>query len=242
VTALAEFSLTPGYGSINHLDGRRINEIKVYIPAGELPSRVLTEFQKRLAESDFVVPVGYTLTFGGEAAKRNEAVGNLMASVGILVVMMIATLVLSFGSFRVASIVGFVGILSVGLGLGALWLFGFSFGFMAIIGTMGLMGVAINDTIVVLAAIRSDGEAAAGDPTAMRDVVLKATRHIVSTSLTTMAGFTPLILEGGGFWPPLAVAIAGGVGGATVLALFLVPSCYLLLMCKRPQPAIPSMG
>jgi multidrug efflux pump subunit AcrB len=197
-----------------------------------LPSTVLGSFQERLAKSGFEVPPGYTLTYGGEAAKRDEAVSNLMASVGILLVMMVATLVLSFGSFRVASIVGIVGMLSVGLGMGALWVFGYPFGFTAIIGTMGLMGVAINDTIVVLASIQSDPAAASGDRVAMRNVVSQSTRHIISTSLTTMAGFTPLIVDGGGFWPPLAVAIAGGVGGATILALFLAPSAYLLLMCR----------
>jgi multidrug efflux pump len=237
-SAIAEINLTSGFGSITHLAGRRMNEIQVYIPAGMLPSKVLGEFQQRLEESGFQVPPGYALRFGGEAAKRDEAVSNLMASVGILLVLMVATLVMSFGSFRVASIVGFVGALSVGLGMGALWIFGFPFGFMAIIGTMGLMGVAINDTIVVLAAIRGDAAAAAGDREAMRDVVTQSTRHIVSTSLTTMAGFTPLILGGGGFWPPLAVAIAGGVGGATILALFLVPSCYLLLMCPKGNQVV----
>ena len=240
VSAIGRFHLKSEFGSITHLAGRRMNEIQVYIPAGMLPSIVLNAFQERLAESGFEPPSGYTLRYGGEAAKRDEAVSNLMASVGILLVLMIATLVLSFGSFRLASIVGLVGALSVGLGMGALWVFGFPFGFMAIIGTMGLMGVAINDTIVVLAAIQSDEEAASGDRVAMRNVVSQATRHIISTSLTTMAGFTPLILGGGGFWPPLAVAIAGGVGGATILALFLVPSCYLLLMCRGQQQ--PSMG
>jgi multidrug efflux pump subunit AcrB len=43
-----------------------------------------------------------------------------------------------------------------------------------------------------------------------------------------MAGFIPLILGGGGFWPPLAVVIAGGVGGATILALYFIPPAYLL--------------
>lgn len=236
VTALGEFQTGQGTGSINHLDGLRMNEIQAYIPAGTLPSTVLNEFQKRLAEKvrnkEFTLPSGYELKFGGEAAKRDEAVGNLMASVLILVVMMIATLVLSFGSFRIAAIVGTVGILSIGLGMGALWIFGFPFGFMAIVGAMGLMGVAINDTIVVLAAIQGNEAAAAGDRIAMRETVTVATRHIISTSLTTMAGFAPLILGGGGFWPPLAVAIAGGVGGATILALYLAPSAYLLLMCR----------
>ena len=231
VSALASFDLEPEYGAISHLDSQRMNEIQVYIPAGVLPSSVLNNFQDRLAESSFELPAGYHLQYGGESAKRDEAVGNLIASVGILMVLMVATLVMSFGSFRTAGIVGFVGMLSAGLGMGALWIFGYPFGFTAIIGTMGLLGVAINDTIVVLAAIKNDEAAKSGDRIGMRRVVNHSTRHIISTSLTTMAGFTPLIIGGGGFWPPTAVAIAGGVAGATLLALILAPSCYLMLMC-----------
>lgn len=233
INAIADIGLASEHGAITHLAGRRMNEIQTYIPAGMLPSKVLSSFQERLEASNFETPPGYFLRFGGEAAKRDEAVSNLMASVGILLVLMIATLVLSFGSFRVAGIVGFVGALSIGLGMGALWVFGYPFGFTAIVGTMGLMGVAINDSIVVLAAIRSNEAAKAGDREAVRAVVSQSTRHIISTSLTTMAGFTPLIVGGGGFWPPLAVAIAGGVGGATILALYLVPSCYLIVMNRK---------
>ncbi len=233
LSAIAKMHLQPEFGTIMHFAGRRMNEVQVYIKAGVLPSTVLDELQQRLAASEFKMPAGYSLRYGGEAAKRDEAVGNLMANVGILMVLMIATLVLSFGSFRIAGIVGVVGILSIGLGLGALWLFGFPFGFMAIVGSMGLMGVAINDTIVVLAAIRDDEPASRGDIDAMLRVISRATRHVISTSLTTMAGFIPLILAGGGFWPPMAVAIAGGVGGATVLALVFAPSLYLLLMCRN---------
>ena len=135
---------------------------------------------------------------------------------------------LSFQSFRQASIVGVVALLSVGLSLGALWTFGHPFGFMAIVGTMGLIGIAINDSIVVLAALRDDAEARSGDVGAVVDVVVRSTRHVLSTTVTTIAGFTPLLLEGTGLWPPLATAIAGGVGGATLLALILVPGSYLL--------------
>ena len=233
VSALGRFDLKPEFGSINHLAGLRMNELQAFIPAGVLPSTVLDRFEKRLATSGFEMPTGYSLKFGGEAAKRDEAIGNLMANVGILVILMIATLVLSFSSFRIAAIVGVVGVMSIGLGLGALWIFDYPFGFMAIVGAMGLMGVSINDTIVVLAAIQGDEAASAGDVKAMQETVATSTRHIISTSLTTMAGFAPLILGGGGFWPPLAVAIAGGVGGATILALYLAPSAYLLLMCRQ---------
>jgi multidrug efflux pump subunit AcrB len=114
-----------------------------------------------------------------------------------------------------------------------LWLFGFPFGFMAIVGSMGLAGVAINDAIVVLAELRANPESRKGNRVVVRDVVLRSTRHVVATSLTTVAGFVPLVIAGGGFWPPLAITIAGGVGGATLLALYYIPSAYILVMCRN---------
>ncbi len=59
------------------------------------------------------------------------------------------------------------------------------------------------------------------------------TRHVFSTTVTTIAGFFPLILAGGGFWPPLAIAIASGVAGATILALYFVPAVYVLMNRRR---------
>ena len=174
------------------------------------------------------MPPGYEMEFGGEFAERNESMNSLSASMGVLVVVMGATLVLTFGSFRSAFIIAVVAGMSGGLGLGSLWLFGHPFGFMAIVGTMGLVGVAINDSIVVLAALRADRQARAGNREAIRDVVVRSTRHVLATTFTTIAGFLPLIIEGGGFWPPLAITIAGGVAGATFLALVFVPSAYLL--------------
>ena len=237
LSSLAKIGLTADFGSIPHLAGRRMNEIQVYIPAGILPSVVLNRFKERLDRTNLQLPSGYAIRYGGEAAKRDEAINNLLGNVGVLVVLMIATLVLSFGSFRLAAMIGVVATLSVGLGVGSLWLYGYPFGFMAIVGTMGLVGVAINDSIVVLAAIRADEKAKLGDREALHKQVRGSTRHIISTSLTTMAGFAPLILGGGGFWPPLAIAIAGGVGGATILALLFVPSAYILLKCPHQTPS-----
>lgn len=233
LSLLAKPKLVSKVPAIQRFNTQRMNEIRGYITAGVLPADVLGRMNDRLDASGFSLPPGYELRLAGEASKRDEAIGNLMSSVGVLLVLMVATLVLSFSSYRMAAIIGVVAALAVGLSLGALKIFGYPFGFMAIVGTMGLIGVAINDTIVVLAAIRDDENARRGDPKAVRDVVVKSTRHVLATTLTTIAGFIPLLLEGGGFWPPLATAIAGGVSGATILALIFGPSCYLLLMCPK---------
>lgn len=235
VSALGSLMLVPERAVIRHRDGRRVNTVRGYITAGVLPGKVLNDFRTQLEQ--WPLPEGYEFEFGGEAAERDRAVGNLAGSVGVLMVLMVATLVLSFGSFRMAGIIGTVAMLSAGLGLGSLWLFGFPFGFMAIVGTMGLVGVAINDSIVVLAALRENARETRRDHTAVRNVVIHSSRHVLATTVTTIAGFVPLILEGGGFWPPVAVTIAGGVAGATLLALIFVPSAFTLLM-RVPVNAI----
>ncbi|MFN9939748.1 MAG: efflux RND transporter permease subunit, partial [bacterium] len=120
-----------------------------------------------------------------------------MANVSVLSIGMVTALVLALSSFRLAALIGLVAVLSIGLGLGALWIFGYPFGFMAIIGTMGLIGVAINDSIVVVAAISSNPKAAAGDANEVLKTVLEVTRHVLATTATTVVGFVPLVLAGG---------------------------------------------
>ncbi len=229
LTSLGDVILLPEINQITRRDGKRVNTIQGFIEAGILPAQVLSDFQKRLNAINFTPPNGYALEIGGEAAERNNAVGGLLSLVGVLTIIMVAILVLALGSFRLAAIIGTVGIFSIGLGLFALWVFGYPFGFMAIIGSIGLVGVAINDSIVVLSAIKENYQAKRGDLIAIREVVLHCTRHVLTTTLTTMIGFVPLLLGGGGFWPPLAVAIAGGIAGSTLLALYFVPCAYLLL-------------
>lgn len=235
VSSVAEVVLAPQRAVITRYNGRRINEVQSFITAGTLPSSVLEAVRAQLNHSQFEerLPDGYFLEFGGEASERDAAVDRLMANVSVLAVGMVASLVLALASFRLASLIGVVAVLSIGLGMGALWVFGYPFGFMAIVGTMGLIGIAINDSIVVVAALRANPQAAEGDLHATVDTVIEVTRHVLATTATTVVGFLPLLLSGGGFWPPLAVAIGTGVIGATFISLTLVPCAMRLLKFKQ---------
>ena len=231
--AVAELRLSGELSTISHRNGRRVNIVRGFVAAGVLSAEVLADYRRRMQPVFDQMPTGCSVEFGGEESHRDEAVANLLSSVGVLSVMLVATLVLSLGSFRMAGVIGLVGALSIGLGVLALTVWGSPFGFMAIIGTMGLVGVAINDSIVVLTALR---EGDSSDPETVARIVVAETRHVLATTLTTIAGFLPLLVDGGEFWPPLAIAIAGGVTGATILALSLVPATYILL--TREQPAV----
>jgi len=234
--ALGDFELVPERASITHRSGERMNAVRGYLQAGLLPAETLAQFEYELEQQAFDLPPGYHMAWGGEAAERDDAVGSLLANVGILGVLMLATLVLSFSSFRAAAMVGAVAVLAAGLGMASLSIAGYPFGFMAILGLLGLIGVAINDSIVVLTSLREDEAASRGDRRAVVDVVLHSTRHILTPTVTTIAGFMPLILGGSLFWAPLAVVIAGGVLGATLIALVFVPALHQLL-AARAMPA-----
>jgi multidrug efflux pump subunit AcrB len=228
VSSVAEIDLSPQRAIVPRYGGVRMDEIKFYLTAGTLPATVLKQLQQAMDAQGFSLPSGYRLDLGGEAKERNSAVSRLMANVSILLVGMVASMAIALGSFRLTGLISLVAFLSVGLGMGALWCFGFSFGFMAIIGTMGLVGVAVNDSIVVASSLKANPMARQGDQEAMVETIIEVTRHVLATTVTTVAGFLPLMLGGGAFWPPLAVTIGAGVLGATLIALVFVPSAMRL--------------
>ncbi|PTO56437.1 MFS transporter [Vibrio splendidus] len=227
VSTLAELELTTSRGAITRRNGQRVNTIEGYIEAGVLPQTVLNEFQKRL--ESYQMPSGYTIGFGGESAERDNSVNSLISNVAVVVVLMVLVVVMSFNSFRMSSIIFMVAGLAGGLGLLSVWTFGYPFGFTVIIAMLGIAGLAINAAIVILTELKLDKEASSGNVDAVVEAVMSCTRHISSTTITTVGGFMPLIIAGGGFWPPFAVAIVGGTVLTTLISFYFVPVVYHLM-------------
>ncbi|WP_076410813.1 efflux RND transporter permease subunit [Shewanella sp. UCD-KL12] len=231
LSALATSQIQVSRGAIPRRDGQRVNTIEAYILSGVLPQQVLDDAKAKI--DSIALPAGYHIEVGGESAKRNEAVGNLLSNVVLVVTLLLATVVLSFNSFRLTAIILFSAMQSAGLGLLAVYLFGYPFGFTVIIGLLGLMGLAINAAIVILAELEDQDDSRQGNIDSIVKVVSSCGRHIGSTTITTIGGFLPLIIAGGGFWPPFAIAIAGGTLLTTLLSLIWVPTMYKLIM--RPE-------
>lgn len=235
LNALTNPTLVSELNGIARRDGERENRIQAFLVPYTLPAPVLADIQEKLSERGVDVPPGYRLSIGGEAEERNESLAGLAALALPLIITMAGIVILSFNSFAYAGVIAVTGFLSVGLALFGVWIFGYPMGFTAIIGTLGLVGLAINGTIIVLSGLLEDPLARLKDPAAVRDVTLASTRHIVSTTLTTIGGLVPLIIFGGTFWPPFATAIAGGVGGAALISLIMTPSVFMLLSVPDEQ-------
>ena len=236
--SIGSVSLTPEASSISRLDGIRSNDVLGYIRRDALAIDVTNAVLERANAEGFAVPPGYLFAVAGDSEQQSDALGDLLTYLPILLMLMVGTIVLSFRSNRLAMLIGVVAILSVGLGMLSLWIGGYARGFNAIIGSVGLIGVAINGTIVVLAAIRANARSRAGEVDAIVEETIGATRHIVSTTATTVGGFIPLLMfTGGDFWPPLAIVIAGGVGFSITLSLMFTPTVYHWLHRERGAPA-----
>ena len=128
--------------------------------------------------------------------------------------------------------------LAGGLGLLSVWIFGYPFGFTVIIAMLGIAGLVINAAIVILTELKLDEQASSGNVDAVVEAVMSCTRHISSTTITTVGGFMPLIIAGGGFWPPFAVAIVGGTVLTTLISFYFVPVVYHLMTKNQRKKVV----
>ena len=222
--AVASLTLAPSISSITRQDGERVNRIQAYLLPNVPPVDASNTLRQKLNES-LALPEGYRIHLAGDADEQQRAMGQLGTYAPVLLVLMLTTLILTFTSLRMAGVIVLVAILSVGLGMFSLWLSGLPIGFNPLLGSAGLIGVAINGSIVVIAAINANSEAKYGNIAAIVQETMGCSRHILSTTFTTVGGLIPLLLfSEGSFWPPLAVVLAGGVGFSVILSLVFTPT------------------
>jgi multidrug efflux pump subunit AcrB len=239
LSAIGKPALVPSQSPISRLDGERINRVQAYITRGVLPQTALDALDKVLANDPIPLPPGYSYSYGGDSDSRATVVQNIIAPMSMVMAALLATLVMTFNSWRLSAVAVLVCICSMGLSLLALAIFRYPFGVQALIGVIGSIGVSINAAIIIMTALQANPSAAQGGLYAIRTVVMDSSRHIVSTTATTFGGFLPLILEGSQFWPPFAMAIAGGVLLSTIISFFLVPPIFLLVtgIGRKPDAA-----
>ncbi len=237
LSAIATITLEPGEPIITRRNGERMNTVQAFILRDVLPEEVLVEAQAVLEAEGFALPPGYRLELGGDSDARSDTLNNLLASLGLIVTLTVAVIVMTLRSFRLSLVAAVVCVLSAGLSMLSLAVLQYPFGINAIIGVIGSIGVSINAAIIIMTGLQANKRAVAGDVDAMGDVVLASSRHIVSTTVTTFGGFLPLLLAGGGFWPPFAAAIAGGVLLSTVVSFYFTPPAFALAYSRRRSVA-----
>lgn len=184
------------------------------------------------------VPNGVTVEYGGiedEAAKSFASLGRAMM-IGFIIIMIILSA--QFQSVRQPFIIALAIPLSfIGVIFG-LMITRVPFGIMAFFGVVALMGVVVNDAIVLIAHVnnlRKEGMR-------VREALIKAGRNrlrpIILTTVTTLAGMIPLSLNlagGAEYWRPLAVSLIFGLAVSSFLTLIVVPVLYSLIESRAER-------
>ena len=153
------------------------------------------------------------------------------------VVLIFGILVTQFNSFRQSCIVMITVPLSfIGVVIG-MWACGFPFSLATFIGLVSLTGIVVNDAIVMVDFTNQARRR--GLP--LREAIIEAgvnrLRPVMLTTVTTIGGLLPLLLNlsgGAEFWQPLTAAVVFGLAFATVLTLVVIPVCYSIAYSTMP--------
>ena len=181
----------------------------------------------------YPMPAGYSYTIAGEYEERNEAFAGVTNAVIIAIISILSVLVLQFRSFRQPLIVFLAIPFAVTGMIWALWITGNTFSFTAFIGLTSLVGIVVNNSIILVDYINKLRERGEGLNEALQLAAETRLTPIVLTALTTIGGLLPLTLRGGTLWAPMGWTIIGGLFVSTILTLVIVPVIYKVLEGKK---------
>jgi multidrug efflux pump subunit AcrB len=213
---------------IRHWDMQRMTAVLAETEEGYTYGQVLASLAPRLERLE--LPPGVRLVYGGAAAEAGEANSALFRSLPIGILLLLVFLLYQFNSFRLLGIVLVtVPLAVVGVAPGLL-LARQPFSFTAILGVVALVGIVVNNAIVLIDLIRRLEQDGLETGAAIVAAVARRTRPILMTTATTVAGLLPLTFTRSTLWPPLAWAIISGLIASTLLTLVVIPALYRLLM------------
>ncbi|WP_300495493.1 efflux RND transporter permease subunit [Marinobacter sp.] len=235
LSAIASVETSWQSAALFQRNGTRMNTVWSNLMAGYSFSQALEGLEARLAESP--LPPGTRLDMGGDAEGSGDANNALLTTAPIGVLLLLFFLLIQFNSFRrVGIILLTVPLATVGIFPGLVFS-GSPFGFQSLLGVIALVGIVVNNAIVLLDVMDRQLEKGNDIRDAVRKAVEQRTRPILLTTATTVAGLLPLAFSSSTLWPPMAWAIISGLLASTVLTLLVVPSvCTHVISCKVAEP------
>ncbi|WP_154224490.1 efflux RND transporter permease subunit [Marinicella rhabdoformis] len=226
--ALTDQKLSYLPAAIQHLNLQRTASIYSETQAGYTYADVLQKFEPKL--NAMKLPPGTEVIVAGAAKESGEANASLGRALPIGVMMLLVFLLIEFNSFRKLLIILItVPLAFAGVPFGLL-LTNTPFGFTATLGVLALVGIVVNNAIVLLDLIQKNRNQNMPMSEAISEAVARRTRPIVLTTLTTIAGLLPLVMTQSTLWPPLAWSIISGLIVSTGLSLLVVPAMYQKLI------------
>jgi multidrug efflux pump subunit AcrB len=193
---------------------------------GTQPPDVTKAILPKLESIKASLPAGYHIDTGGaveESAKADMALAKLFP---LMIILMLAVIMVQVRSFATMWMVFATAPLGLVGAVPTLLVFHQPFGFNAILGLIGLAGILMRNTLILVDQIQHDLAAGLSPYHAVIESTVRRARPVILTAVAAMLAFIPLTHSS--FWGPLAYVLIGGVGVGTVLTLLFLPALYSL--------------
>lgn len=198
--------------------------LRADVAEGQQPPDVAAEVLSQLKPVIESLPAGYDIKAGAaleEAAKANAALADVFP---IMLIFMMVVIILQVRSMTAMMMVLLTAPLALVGVVPTLLLFSQPFGFNAILGLIGLGGIIMRNTLILIGQIHTN-EAEGMDPyRALVEATVQRARPVILTALAAVFAFIPLTFSV--FWGSLAYTLIGGTIGGTVLTLVFLPALY----------------
>ncbi|HSE13250.1 MAG TPA: efflux RND transporter permease subunit, partial [Rudaea sp.] len=198
------------------------------------PATVTAQIDPRLNGLRAQLPPGYLLEVGGAVEESAKGQASVNAGMPLFLLVVLTALMIQLRSFTRVLLV----VLTAPLGLIGVTLFllvfNVPFGFVAMLGTIALMGMIMRNSVILVDQIEQDIGAGQHPWNAIVDATTRRFRPIVLTALAAILAMIPLTRSA--FFGPMAVAIMGGLFVATALTLLFLPALYAAwFRVKKPE-------
>jgi len=208
-------------------------EVRGDISERRQPPQVSLEVWRQLQPLIARLPAGYTIEMAGNIEESNKANAALAKVFPAMLILMLVTIMAQVRSFPALAMVFLTAPLGLAGAVPMLALFGQPFGFGSILGVIGLAGILMRNTLILIGQVHSN-EAEGMDPYhAVVEATVQRARPVILTALAATLAFIPLTQSD--FWGPLAYTLIGGVAVGTVLTLVFLPAVYAIWFRIRPR-------
>ena len=225
--AVAEITSDSSYDVIRRERGRREVSVTAEVDETVTTNNVVLAALRRDGMAGIAAEAGLEWRFAGKAEEQAETFADMGIGAAIGLAGMFLVLAWIFGSYtRPLAVLAVVPLGFIGVSFGHL-LTGFDLTILSMIGMIGLSGIVINDSIVLIVAIADHERDGKPVLQAIEDGCCDRLRAVMLTSLTTISGLLPLCFETSlqaQFLIPVALTIVAGLAAATLLILFVLPA------------------
>ncbi|MDP3975667.1 MAG: efflux RND transporter permease subunit [bacterium] len=222
--SLVETVLQSSFYQVQHQDGDRIARVTAELMPGAITQEVVGTFSDRASELE--LQDGYRIQYGGEAEEVQDSFSDMYQALYIGIMLILGILVLQFNSFRQPFfIMTSLPFALIGVFFG-LTVTGQPLSFPAFIGVVALVGIVVNDAIILIDQANHNRRLGMSVCNAVYNGAISRLQPVLLTTITTVFGILPLTLSDP-VWGPLGFSIIFGLSFATVLTLVMVPMLYL---------------